>query len=49
MQACLVAAWVKSGLWLTPGVFEVLDIELISDQVATCCGHWTLFRYDVHS
>lgn len=33
LQACLVAAWVKSGLWLSPDVSRVLDIQLVSNQV----------------
>ena len=35
LQACLLAAWVKSGMWLSPDVSQVLDIQVLSDQAST--------------
>lgn len=31
-EACLVAAWVKSGLWLSPDVSGILDIHVVLKQ-----------------
>ena len=35
LQACLLAAWVKSGMWLSDDVSQVLDIQVLSDQAST--------------
>ncbi len=39
LQACLVAAWVKSGLWLSPDVSNILDIRVVSKQVTKLHGY----------
>lgn len=34
LQACLISAWVKSGMWLSPDISQVLDIQVLSEQAS---------------
>ena len=34
LQACLISAWVKSGMWLSPDISQVLDIQVLSHQAS---------------
>ena len=34
-QALLITEWVKSGMWLSPSLADVLDVQCLSDQVTS--------------